>query len=255
MVNKSYIQNTFGKASATYDQQAPVQKWTAMRVAETVTCCDLPKEGMGLEIGCGTGFLTKELLALKPQTDWLITDLSEGMLQTCKDRVGDVARFQIMDGEHPNLDQTFDVIVSSLAMQWFVDLEEGIKRLITLLKPGGHLVFSTLGKDSFCEWRDNLHQMGSQVGLHDYPSLSEMQAYDVLGCKAQFSSHMKKQPYEDGLAFLRALKLIGANAPRADYKPMGPALMRKALKRLEENTDCSMTYEIIIGHITKGEEK
>ncbi|NVK18273.1 MAG: methyltransferase [Methylocystaceae bacterium] len=255
MINKSHIQNSFGKASATYDQEAPVQKWTAALVADHVKNCVLPNNFKGLEIGCGTGFLTEHMLAQNIESEWFITDLSQEMLESCKDRVGERACFQVMDGEYPDVAQKFDLIVSSLAVQWFDCLQDGLNRLCDLLKPGGHLVFSTLGQKSFCEWRKTLEDLHVPVGLHTYQTIEEMRAVAFKGCTTKFTSYIKKQPYDDGLSFLRALKLIGAHAPRADYKPMGPLMMRNALTHLEEYTDCSMTYEIIIGHITRCEDR
>ncbi|MDV7338722.1 methyltransferase domain-containing protein [Terasakiella sp. A23] len=251
-MNKSYIKHSFGNAAQTYDQQAPVQKWTAGFLADYVRDLNLGVDIDCLEIGCGTGFLTQEMVDLFPKAKWMITDLSDQMIATCRDRIGDGVTYQQMDGEFPNIEGKFDLIVTSLAVQWFSDLEAGLGRLAGLLKPGGHLVFTTLGKDSFCEWRDLLVKEGQPVGLHDYPDLNTILSYQFNDCAAVMQSHAKKQNYENGLAFLRALKLIGAQAPRKGYSPMGPAALKKVLAKLEDKTDCSMTYEILIGDVHKG---
>src|SRR3546814_14322438 len=59
-----------------------------------------------------------------------------------------------MDGEAPIFEgEWFDLILSSLAFQWFDDLGGAVGRLAGLLRPGGSLIFSTLGRGSFARWR------------------------------------------------------------------------------------------------------
>jgi len=250
-VNKKLIAQSFGKASNTYEKGAPVQKWTAGFLAEVIKGLDLDQPADCLEIGCGTGFLTQEMLTLFPQVNWLITDLSSDMLESCRARIGDGVSYQVMDGEHPAVDRKFDLIVSSLAFQWFQNLENALKGLSGLLKPGGRLVFTTLGQETFQQWRDNLNQQGMAVGLHDYPSLADVQKIVIKGCQVCFERQKRLQPYDDGLAFLRALKAIGAQAPQAGYQPLLPGQMRKVITALEETGSCAMTYDILVGTITK----
>ncbi len=243
-MNKKHIAQSFGKASQTYDQEAPVQKWTAERLCDDVSALNLSGEMDCLEIGCGTGFLTEKMIDLLPGANWTISDLSEDMLAQCKNRIGDVGKFVIMDGEHPNGSTQYDLIVSSLAVQWFVDLELGLKQLFDLLKPGGRLLVTTLGKDSFSQWRKNLLSLGLPVGLHSYPSLEDIQSFHVENGDIQVRSISHLQPYENGLSFLRALKAIGAQKPNSDYEPMAIHDMRKAVRNLEREVGCKMTYEI-----------
>ncbi|WP_419796630.1 MAG: methyltransferase domain-containing protein [Terasakiella sp.] len=250
-MNKKLIAQSFGKASNTYEKDAPVQKWTAGFLAELIQGLHLEQPADCLEIGCGTGFLTQEMMTLFPQANWLITDLSADMLDSCRARIGDGVSYQVMDGEHPALEKKFDLIVSSLAFQWFLDLENALKRLSGLLKPDGRLIFTTLGQETFQQWRDNLNQQGMAVGLHDYPLLEDMQKIAIKGYQVSFARQKRLQPYENGLAFLRALKAIGAQAPQSGYQPLLPGQMRKVIKALEENGSCAMTYDILVGTITK----
>ncbi len=250
-MNKKLIAQSFGKASNTYEKDAPVQRWTAGFLAEVIKGLSVEQPADCLEIGCGTGFLTQEIVTLFPHANLLITDLSPDMLENCRARIGDNVSYQVMDGEHPALDRKFDLIVSSLAFQWFHDLESALKGLSDLLKPGGRLVFTTLGQETFQEWRDNLNQQGMAVGLHNYPSLQDMQKIAIQGCQVCFDRQKRLQPYENGLAFLRALKMIGAQAPQSGYQPLLPGQMRKVIKALEASGRCAMTYDILVGTITK----
>jgi len=137
-------------------------------------------------------------------------------------------------------------------VQWFHDLETGLQKLSSLLKPNGRLIFTTLGMHSFCEWRKNLKDLGKPVGLHDYPDLDRLRDFSIPGCRIEVRSEIHIQNYDNGMIFLRALKNIGAQAPQQSYAPMSAGEMRKVIKSLEENSDCSMTYEILLADITRG---
>jgi len=250
-VNKKHIAKSFGNASQTYESDAPVQKWTATYLREFVSNLDIKEDADCLEIGCGTGFLTNEMTTLLPKANWTITDLSQDMIEECKSNVAVEADFLVMDGEQPDLDKKFDLIVTSLAIQWFSDLEQGIKGLSGLLKPDGRLVFTTLGKNSFKEWRQNLDSLDLQVGLHNYPSFDEVSDFYFDDAKLSLEVTNRMQPYDNGLAFLRALKAIGAQAPHGEYQPLSAASLRNAIQNLENKHDCSMTYEIFLGSIHK----
>jgi malonyl-CoA O-methyltransferase len=248
-VNKTFIQDAFGTAAKTYEQEAPVQKWTAHLLRQYVESLDLTDVSNILEIGCGTGFLTRELMEVFPEATWTVTDLSADMLETCRQNVAVEATFQQMDGEFPTLEGPFDLIVSSLAMQWFADLPAGLGRLSDLLSPKGHMVFTTLGSKSFQEWRRCLEALSLPVGLHDYPTLQQAQSFDLKGRAIGVSSLIKKQDYQNGLAFLKALKSIGAQSPKSGYRAMNTKELRKVMTYLDKKEECAMTYEILLGHI------
>lgn len=248
-MNKTFIKDAFGSAAKTYEQQAPVQKWTAGLLRQYVESLGLTNVHNILEIGCGTGFLTREVMDIFPDANWTVTDLSADMLETCQQNIPVKATFSQMDGEYPTVDGPFDLIVSSLAMQWFVDLPAGLGRLSDLLSPHGHMVFTTLGSKSFQEWRNCLEDLALPVGLHDYPSLQEAQSFDLTGRIIGFSSRIKKQDYQNGFAFLKALKSIGAQSPKSGYRTMNAKEMRKVINHLDQKDECAMTYEILLGHI------
>src|SRR3546814_19035159 len=80
------------------------------------------------------------------------------MAARCREGLGEGRgrfRYVAMDGERPCFapDVRFDLVCSSLAFQWFHDLEGAVASLCALLAPGGHLAFTPLAEGSFDEWR------------------------------------------------------------------------------------------------------
>lgn len=252
-MNKDNIAQSFGKAASSYDKDAPVQKWTAKLLRDYVSGLDIKSNATCLEIGCGTGFLTKELITLLPEADWTVTDLSKDMLDACKTRIGSSATYQVMDGENPEASGQYDLIVSSLAVQWFHDLEGGLLKLVNLLSPTGRLVFTTLGENTFSQWRENLQRLKKTVGTHNYPTAQTVLKFSFGSYVIDVDTIPYLQHYESGLHFLRSLKSIGAQEPKSSYVSMSASNMRKVLRSLEDNEKgCDMTYEILLCDVHQG---
>jgi malonyl-CoA O-methyltransferase len=127
----------FGAAAGTYDADADLQRLVAGRLAARIAALPLPPAPRILEIGCGTGFLSRHLLAGRPGARGLITDLSEAMVRRCRDTLAGASDFLVMDGERPCLTPPggFDLICSSLALQWFADPVAALAAWAGLLRP------------------------------------------------------------------------------------------------------------------------
>ena len=100
--------------------------------------------------------LTRLLLnRLPPGARLLASDLSPAMVEQAKSGLSDPRlEFAVMDAEAPSLaPASFDLVVSSLAAQWFEDLPATLNRLVGLLKPEGTLLLGTLGSGTFSQWR------------------------------------------------------------------------------------------------------
>ena len=151
---KQRISDAFGAAAAHYDDHAGPQRFAARLVADLAQRQRPQGVRRILEIGCGTGLLTRDIQARWPDAEIIVTDLSPGMLDKAAAGGLVAATFLAMDGEAPAFDGPwFDLILSSLAFQWFDDLSAAIARLAALLRPGGSLIFSTMGQGSFARWR------------------------------------------------------------------------------------------------------
>lgn len=244
-MSKEQVISCFEKAASSYETEAPVQKLASQTLCQHIQQIIKTSPKNALEIGCGTGYLTQEIIKAFPRTDWLITDLTEPMLNHCRKNVGEGVRYDILDGENVQLKETFDLIVSSLAFQWFEDLEKTLADLAHSLNEGGKLIFATLGPNSFKEWRALLQKHHLNIGLHNYPSAKEIQSFNLENVSVNLETISVKQPYKNGRHFLNALKTIGAATPNKDYTPMSAGKLRPVLKEFDTNFT-EITYEIII---------
>ena len=241
------LRRAFDAAADTYDAAAPVQRAVAQRLAEKIAALPLPPRPRILEIGCGTGFLTAALRDRIWDADWLVTDLSPRMLDVCRTRVGTGSgiAFQILDGERPDRDgRRFDLVCSSLAFQWFDDLEAALGRLSDLLAPDGWLAFSTLAEGTLAEWRQAHTVLDLDCGAPDHPS--SLTLAEMLGPRGRIETETVVQAHADARAFLDDLKAIGAASSPPGRLPLAPGDLKRVMRRFDE-AGSSVRYEIAYG--------
>jgi malonyl-CoA O-methyltransferase len=244
---KDRIKDSFEAQADLYDSAADLQWLVAERLSERILAHVGKFPRRILEIGCGTGFLSVRLAEAFPDAHLTLTDIAPTMLARCRARLGERPRYKIMDGERPEgLSGDFDLIVSSLAFQWFVDLPQGLAQLADLLAPGGRLVFATLGRQTFQEWRAAHDRLGLRCGTPSYPDLDDFPWPD-LPLTSQGGEEMILQPYGSGRDFVSSLKLLGASEPAPGHRPLSPGAFRKLLTEFDH--PFHMTYHVIYGEV------
>jgi len=239
--NKTAVAAAFSAAADTYNMGADVQREVAENLTRRIQSLPLAKHPRILEIGCGTGFLSRALAAMAP-SQLVLTDVSDAMLARCRETLGPTpnAKFLAMDGERPTVAPGFDLICSSLAFQWFDDLPASLVRLSALLAPGGHIAFATLGADSFGSWKRAYADGGMSPAIRSFPPC------DVLAAliSSVEDEHLTRH-YANGHVFLDELKLIGAHLPEEHHQPLTPGALRRVLRTFESGID--VNYHILYG--------
>jgi SAM-dependent methyltransferase len=106
---------------------------------------DLPYD-RALELGCGTGFFLLNLIQAGVARRGSVTDLSPGMVKVAT-RNGEALGLQIdgrvADAEGiPYDDDTFDLVVGHAVLHHIPDVEQSLREVVRVLRPGGRLVFA-----------------------------------------------------------------------------------------------------------------
>ncbi|WP_281689357.1 class I SAM-dependent methyltransferase [Pseudonocardia thermophila] len=99
-----------------------------------------------LELGCGTGFFLLNLMQAGLARTGAVTDLSPGMVQVAlrnAERLGLDVDGRVADAERiPFDDDTFDVVVGHAVLHHIPDVEQALREVLRVLKPGGRFVFA-----------------------------------------------------------------------------------------------------------------
>ncbi|MFN3883405.1 MAG: methyltransferase domain-containing protein [Rhodocyclaceae bacterium] len=227
------VAQRFNRAAPSYDAHSVAQRHAAQRLAERLVTLALPSRARVLEIGCGTGHLTALLTLRLPGATILASDIAPAMVAACRARLGTNTRldFAVMDGAQPAVGGPFDLVCGNLVAQWFDDLPAAFSRLAALLAPGGVLLLSVPGGETFLEWRAAHAAHGLKPGARPMPSREASLAALPPGIN-QIETELWCAPHADGLDFLRALRAIGADAPATGHVPLTPGQLRRVLRTL-----------------------
>ena len=163
-----------------YDEAASVQRAVAAALALRIAAAFASRAATPpriLELGCGTGFLTRALAELIGRARWTVSDIAPAMVERARAALTIHGDYRTIDGEaiDPALGR-FDLIASSLAFQWFADLPGALQRMAALLETPGLIAFSTMAEGSFPEWTAALAAEGLPSGLPRYPDRAALAA-------------------------------------------------------------------------------
>ena len=142
-------------------------------------------------------------------------DISEGMLAYAKSQP-DLKHCRWLSGdieELPFQDNQFDLVFSSLAVQWCECFSEVLEQAWRILKPGGHFVFSTLAAGSLHELQKAWAEVDSRPHVNSYESYArQRQRVKASGFIAEtFCQQTETLYYPTVLHLLREMKALGAN--------------------------------------------
>jgi trans-aconitate 2-methyltransferase len=92
-----------------------------------------------VDLGCGTGELTRQLAETLPNSDVTGLDSSAQMLDAARAMSLSTPRLRFEQGDQAQLTGTWNLIVSNAALHWSEDHAELIPRLYEKLTPGGQI--------------------------------------------------------------------------------------------------------------------
>jgi malonyl-CoA O-methyltransferase len=237
------IKRRFGKSAKTYDNYAEIQNQVALTLNSQINSIS-PKDI--LEIGCGTGLLSVEIVKKYPAANFTFTDISKSMLETAKQKLHaqfpdkkSQFKFKILNPEKNIGQEKYDLIISSMAIHWFIDILNSLKSIQSALKQTGTFHFSTIGTKCFKEWRETLNSLQFGNGLRIPPELPGIIENETISVS-----------YGSAKDFLKGLKLTGAHSPKPGYTPLSSPQLKLAMKKLEETHNATLSWHIIYGQLT-----
>jgi len=237
----SRIADRFGRAAPTYESATPIQHAVAGRLAERILESGVPEAARVAEFGCGTGYLARALTPRLQPDLWVATDLAPAMAAAARASTSLVA---VMDAARPALKPGFDLVCSSLTLQWLAAPAAVVTAWRGLVRPGGRLAVSTLVAGSFAEWRAALEQAGAASAGPAFPALDEARAW--FAPDAAVETFALTERHGSALRFLRALRAAGADAAgAADSDALTAGVMRRAMAAFEARGGAA-TYHVLM---------
>lgn len=139
----------FQKCLNSYDSTAIVQHEMAHKLIQILKKYSPNSENI-LELGCGTGYLTKEFLKNFKCNNYFANDFVEDV----KPFLPNSAEFISGNMAEIEFPQNVDIVVSNAVFQWINDLNFLFNKVNNSLKKNGYFAFSTFLPENFCEIKE-----------------------------------------------------------------------------------------------------
>jgi malonyl-CoA O-methyltransferase len=255
-LDRAQLRASFERASRSYESAARLQLSVA---AELLTRLDdfhlAPR--VVLDLGAGTGRVTRELKRRYPRALVIALDIAPGMLREARRHQPLWRRFKRVCGDAlrlPLKDSSVDLVFSSLMLQWCEPLERALAEVRRVLKSSGFFAFSTFGPDTLQELRSAWAQVDAYNHVNNFPDMH------VVGDALTRAGLMEpvldvdriELGYPDALSLMRDLKAIGAHnvtagRPRALAGRSRLARLQQAYEGFRGGQGLPATYEVIYG--------
>ena len=272
------VRRAFGRAAATYDEAAVLQREVGVRMGARLDVVKLAPTAV-LDAGCGTGDALPALALRYPAARIVALDVALPMLAAARVRTGsgrsllqrllpwrDAGRSTAPClvcgdiGTMPFGAASFDLVWSNLALQWVNDLPHALGELHRVLQVDGLLTFTTFGPDTLREVRTAFAAVDGYTHTNRFADMHDIGDMLVHAGFADPVIDMETVTltYGDARALLRELKQIGAtNATQGRGRGlMGKARLQRVLAALEamaQGGRIPATFEVIYGHAWKAQ--
>ena len=255
-LDRAGVRASFDRASASYESAAGLQARVAAELLERLAVFAFAP-GVVLDLGAGTGRVTRELKRRYRRALVIALDLAPGMLREARRHQQLWRRFERVCGDAlrlPLADASVDVVFSSLMLQWCEPLDTALAECRRVLKPEGFLAFSTFGPDTLHELR------GAWASADGYNHVNHFVDVHEVGDALVRAGLMEpvldvdrvEVGYPDALSLMRDLKAIGAHnvtagRPRALVGRARLKRMQDAYEAFRRDDRLPATYEVIYG--------
>ncbi len=213
VLDKAGVRRSFAAAAGSYDSAAMLQRRVATSLLQKFPL--QPAPGRVLDLGCGTGFLTRQLMADRLAQPMLALDIAAPMLQVARINNQKLpAAYICADAENmPFIGNSVRQIYSNLALQWCQNLSAVFADARRILASGGQLVFSTFGPATLTELKAAWAAVDDFAHVNDFYGLEQISEFlQVSGLAAvDLESKIYRLQYPSVLALMRELKDLGAH--------------------------------------------
>ncbi len=238
------ISRRFSAAALGYDEADGIQRIVAEDLMQEALQRVKSPPAAILDIGCGTGRMAALARKIWPDAAITALDAAQGMLEATRRKIPD-ARLVLGDASALDLPpSSFDLILSSMALQWMPEPLAALRRWKGWLKPQGAMAVALPLEGSLKEWKDLCDRAGIPSGLWplpkadfaaelilppDRPEKEPAAATAAAGEKWQAALQTYAVEYPSAIEFLRRLKAVGASTPNATHAPAKASSLRRTL--------------------------
>ena len=134
----SQVPNSFSNG-AVYERH--MGRWSRAIGQQFLSWLDAPKAAAWVDVGCGNGAFTEEIIARAAPSNVTGIDPSDSQIEFARSRIGTTsAQFHVGDAQAlPFADASFDVAIMALVIAFVPDPVKGVAELLRVTKIGGQV--------------------------------------------------------------------------------------------------------------------
>jgi malonyl-CoA O-methyltransferase len=271
-LDRRAVARAFDRASASYDAAAALQERVRNELLGRLEELKIEPRAV-LDLGAGTGHATRALKRRFPQSLTVAADIAPGMLARARAQSRWLRRFERVRADAYSLpfrDRSFDLVFSSLMLQWCDDLDAVFAEIARVLAPGGLLLFSTFGPGTLAELREAWATSDAVVdGARRHATHHVNLFFDPHALGSALMHAGLAEPvldvdrivmkYPDTLALMRELKAIGATVVTGRSRGLTGrarlAAMTRAYETQRRDGFLPATWEVIHASSWGGERR
>jgi len=261
-IDKKAARAAFNRAASSYDAVAALQLEIGSRLLERLDIIKMIPTSI-LDVGCGTGAVTQKLAQRYRHATIYALDFASHMLSVANDKKTWRQKYwqrtlQLVCGDAERLpiqNESIDFIFSNLTLQWCNQLDQTFAEFRRVLKPGGLVMFSTLGPDTLKELRSSWQRVDTNHHVHTFIDMHDIGDTMVRAGLADPVMDMENitVTYRDIRKLMRELKQLGAHNA-SSLRPQqltGKSHFKQMLANYEQFRQDSVypaSYEAVYGH-------
>lgn len=258
------VRHNFEAGALSYDHHARVQQRVAQRLTGIIAELALPA-GPILEVGCGTGNLTRLLRRSLPQRRVLVLDLAGNMIRALDQELRPDGAVVADARALPLRTASMALVCAASVYQWIPELTSAFGEAHRVLCRGGQFAFALFGRDTLWELREAYREAARACGrplpkhLLTLPALADVgqSLLDAGFAVRQLEQQNEQDELESVADLVRSLKQVGAQT--AGRREAGGLSSRRFWQELEARYRRSFghergipaTYEVIYGMAEK----
>jgi malonyl-CoA O-methyltransferase len=259
------IGQAFNSHATEYEGEAQIQLEIGQRLFERLDYLKISPRSI-LDIGCGPGTFLPQLSQQYPNAEIVALDIAHAMLAIAQSKQSLEQQWHVLNADMhqmPFANGQFDLIFSNQVLHWSHSLPQVLAEWQRVLRPGGCLLFSTLGPDTFQELRYAFQQVDAYAHVNTFHDMHHVgdcllaqQFLDPVVDMETISMHYSSLPN-----LLTSLKAQGVKNIHANRK--AGLTGKDSWRRFEHYMMLSktpthkypLTYEVVYGHAWRSEHQ